>query len=157
MRALLHSGLALAIVLAPALCCCKVGLLHPAATAAPALGVAADVQPAPAPPVESCCAKARTACCHEQPSQPTEPAHQQPPQPGAPDSCACCDDRPDAAKTETAPIVSAPEPTGEVLHWVVFAATLPEQPGRFREGHPPDGTGVDARSAALDERHVLRC
>ena len=106
--------------------------------------------------------KAKTSCCHlsnetpkPAPAKPTDSKSNKPTAPG----CACCAERPDAAQTETQPTVAAAEPTGELLSLSVaaLAAAIPEQPGRFRGSHPSDRTGVNARSAALFERHVMRC
>lgn len=106
--------------------------------------------------------KAKTSCCHlsneapkPAPAKPTDPKPAKPTAPG----CACCAERPYAAQTETQPTVAAAEPTGELLSLSVaaLAAGSPEHPGRFRGSHPSDRTGVNARSAALFERHVMRC
>src|SRR5258705_6960926 len=72
-RALLHVGLAVALVLTPTLCCCKARWFGASAHAAPRPAHAACPIPAPVPapqPVESCCMKAKTSCCHES----TQPA-----------------------------------------------------------------------------------
>ena len=165
MRALVHVGLSVAFVLAPTLCCCKARGLGAVVHAAPAPGHASCPNPLPAQPVEveSCCVKAKTSCCHESndapQSAPAKPTGSKPAEPSAPGSCACCVERPDAAQTETKPTVAAAEPTGELLSLAVaaLAAGTSEHPGRFRGSHPSDRTGVDARSAALFERHVMRC
>jgi hypothetical protein len=109
--------------------------------------------------------KAKTSCCHEpqttpKPIQaPTSQSDSKPAKPIMPESCACCVERPDAAQTESKPTVTAAEPTGELLHPAVaaLAAGSPEHPGRFRGLDPPNRAGVDARSAALFDRHVMHC
>ncbi len=89
-------------------------------------------------------------------SAPAKPADSKPAKPSAPESCACCVERPDAAKTESKPTVAAAEPTGELRSLAVaaLAAGSPEHTGRFRG---VDRSGVDARSAALFARHVMHC
>ena len=159
-RALLHIGLAAATVFAPVLCCCKAGVFHPTTGAA-----ALAPSPADRAPTDSCCRKApglgAKSCCHEQPEppRPTSPADDHSKRPPAPDGCACCNERPDAAQTESKPTVSPAEPTGErlPLAGAPHAAGSPEHLGRFRGLPPPGRVGVDARFAALYERHVLRC
>jgi hypothetical protein len=156
-RALVHIGLTVAIVLAPTLCCCKVRGLGAAAHAS----APNSPQSAPLPaPTDSCHVK-KTSCCHEAPkSAPKAPAkpteHKPAPQP-APDPCACCGERPDVAQTESKPSVSAAEPTGELLPLVSAVAGSLEHLGLVRGAYSTDRAGVDARSAALFERHVMRC
>jgi hypothetical protein len=157
-RALIHLGLTAALVVAPVLCCCKARAL----VAAPLPSIPTSI-PAPAPkPVESCCSKLMKAACHDaaptpSPAVPAEPKPQPMEAPHSP--CACCLERPDAAKTEAKPAVQAAEPTGELASPAVAAlvAICPEHLGLCRGLHPPDRAGVDVRTAALFERHVLRC
>ena len=163
MRAIVHIGLSVVIFIAPALCCCKVHGLSATAHAA-GRGDTARRSTHSTPvqaPVESCCLKAKTSCCHElndspEPGQAPAP---KPAKPGTPVSCPCCGERPDAAQTESQPTVAAPEPTGELLAFSVaaLAAGSPEYTGRFYGLFLPERAGVDARSAALFERHVMRC
>lgn len=150
-RSLVHIGLALALVLAPTLCCCKVRGLAGAAYAAP------PQSPQLPPPVASCHGTTKS-CCHEPPPDaPARTDHKPAPRP-APGSCACCAERPDAAQTESKPTVAAAEPTGELLPLALaLGAGAPEHLGLVRGLHPPDRAGVDARSAALIDRHVMRC
>jgi hypothetical protein len=152
MRALVHIGLAMALVVAPTFCCCKVRGLGAVAHAAPA------PQPASPLPVESCGMKAKASCCHipKAPPAPTEQPDSSPAKPAGSNSCACCGERPDAAQTESKPTVAAAEPTGELLA-VAAVAGFPEHAARSCGTHPTGRAGVDARSAALFERHVLRC
>ncbi|MBN9119637.1 MAG: response regulator, partial [Planctomycetes bacterium] len=156
-RALIHIGLAVALVLAPTLCCCKVRGLGTAQAASP------RPQPTAFPaPVDSCHSSKTTSCCHEAPKHtpkaPEKPSDHKPTPRPAPVSCACCGERPDVAQTESKPTVAAAEPTGELLPpAVVFAAVAPEHLGLVRGLHPPDRADVDARSAALFDRHVMRC
>lgn len=158
-RAFLHTGLAVALVLAPTFCCCKAGWFAPAApqvrlaTLAAAHQLSAQV-PAPA---ESCCLKAKKTCCdsalHDHPSKPSEK-----PAPAHSPECACCAERPDAAPPEGAVAESEPRPTGELLSLALVGLLgYPEHAGPVRANHPPDGSGADARYSALYERHVLRC
>ncbi len=158
MRALVHIGLSVAVLLAPALCCCKVRGLSAATRATPA-----DEAPVHAP-LEPCGMKAKSSCCHEsndrsEPEPFPAPSTPKPTKPGTPESCPCCGERPDAAQTESQPTGAAPEPTGELLAFSVatLAAGSPAHAGRFHGLFPPERAGVDARSAALFERHVMRC
>jgi hypothetical protein len=103
--------------------------------------------------------KTKSTCCHEAlPAPkpvPTKPTESKPP--ADPESCACCAERPAAAQTETKPVVAAAQPTGELIAVAVLVAGSPEHLGLFRGSHPPERTGVDARSAALFDRHVMHC
>ena len=141
-RAIIHIGLAAAVVLAPALCCCQTGWFAKPARSA---------HPSAAP--ESCCAKAKKTCCDKS-NTPTPPAEK----PHAPE-CVCCAERPDAALTEARPAETPPRPTGELLSLALagLLAGFPEHAASVTLANPPDRSGVDARSAALFERHVLRC
>lgn len=157
-RAFIHTGLAVALVLAPTLCCCQAGWFALAPQHARLATLLADQQ-VPVLPAhgESCCLKAKTTCCdstsHGHTSNPSEkpaPAHA----PG----CACCTERPDAAPPEGAATESDPQPTGELLALArVGLLGYPEHADSVRANHPPDGAGADARYSALYERHVLRC
>jgi len=147
-RALVHIGLAVVFALAPTLCCCKARILTVAAHAVPTSAPLSE----PAPQNHSCCVKV-VSCCHEAaepPAKPNEPA----PQP-TPESCACNAERPDAAQTESKPTVAAAEPTGEL---VPLPHTTLRSLSEHRGGsHPRRSTGADAKSAALFDRHVMRC
>jgi hypothetical protein len=164
MRALAHIGLAMALVVVPTFCCCKVRGLGAAVHTAPTSPAPSQLPAeSPAPPVESCCVKAKTSCCHIHPNTPKPaPAEQpdsKPMKPTAPaESCVCCGERPDAAQIESKPTVAAPEPTGELLPLAVDAlAGSPEYAGAFCGHHPPGRAGIDVRFATLFERHTLRC
>jgi hypothetical protein len=159
-RALVHLGLAATLVLAPALCCCQARLLG----AAPQASVDASAPttlPVPAPkPIESCCSRAKKSLCHESapiPAKPGEPCPQ--PLEPAPQPCACCLDRPDAAQTESKPAIESAQPTGEMFTpvLVVLAASCPEHLGLSRGLQPPDRAGVDVRFTTLFVRHQLHC
>jgi hypothetical protein len=108
--------------------------------------------------------KVKSTCCHEAPAAPKhvptkpnepQPAESQPP--ADPQSCACCAERLGAAQTETKPVVASAQPTGELIAVTALVAGSPEHLGLFRRAHPSERTGVDARSAALFDRHVMRC
>lgn len=148
-RALVHIGLAAALVLAPALCCCKARGL----AAAPA-----SPSPAQSPPSNhSCCAKVHS-CCHEDAEPPAKPSAPEPAPRHSPGSCACNAERPAAAQTESKPTVAAAEPTGELVplpHAALAGAS--EHRGFGRGPRPPNAAGADAKSAALFDRHVMRC
>ena len=152
-RVLVHIGLAATLVLAPTLCCCKVRGLGASAHAA---SVPASL-PAPG---ESCHPK-KASCCHEAqkgaPQSHAKPTDHKPTPHPAPDSCACCGERPDAAQTENKPTVAAAEPTGELLPLATACAGAPEHSRSGRGLLPLAWAGVDARSAALFDRHVMRC
>jgi hypothetical protein len=155
-RAFIHVGLAVAIALAPTLCCCQ----------ARGLGAVAHAAAPEPPPVESCCAhaaKPKHSCCHgiEEPAPPV-PAHSpnhKPAAPKPPAPCACCLERPTAAQTESKPQVAAAAATGELLPpaHVALSAGFPTHSGLFRGRHPFDLAGVDARYETLFLRHTLRC
>jgi hypothetical protein len=160
MRVFVHVGLAVVFVLAPTLCCCKARGLGAAVHATPAQ------EPASCQPSEPVPAgvKAKTSCCHipkDTPKPASSPAKQpdsKPVKPAVPESCACCGERLDAAQIESAPTVAAADSTGELLPlFLAVLAGSPEHSGRFYGRNPPDRAGVDARFAALFERHVLRC
>lgn len=150
-RTLVHVGLAAMFVIAPALCCCQARVFSDAAHAAPA-----SPQPTQTPqPEESCCKKVRS-CCHEEGEPPAPGKHAPEPAPRH-DSCACNTERPDAAQTESKPTVAAAEPTGELValpHAALVAS--PAHRGSSRGARPPHA-GTDAKSAALFDRHVMRC
>lgn len=156
LRALIHTGLAVALVLAPTLCCCKAGWLTSAPRHAHTAAIAAQI-PAPVPEHESCCLKAKKSCCNtdsqehnSQPSEKPEPAR-------APD-CACCAERPDAAPPERTVTESDPQPLSQFLALALIGSwDAPAHTESRWANHPPDGTGVDVRYSALFERHVLRC
>jgi hypothetical protein len=158
-RTILHLGLVAVIAIAPTLCCCKAALPRPIRTAA---STAVHSEPTSAPePIESCCLKARTSCCHQQ-SGPTQlpvssTPQQQQPQP--PEACACCSERSDAASIESRTVLSPPVASGEYLPLPsdAFAAGAPEHLGQYRGMPPPGYSGVDVRYSVLFERHVLRC
>lgn len=146
-RTLVHVGLAVMFVIAPALCCCKARGFTAVAKATPT-----SPQTAQTPQTEeSCCQKIRS-CCEDATDPPVvpEPAPRH-------DSCACNTERPTAAQTESKPTVAAAEPTGELValpHAALVAS--PEHRGPNRGAHPPNA-GTDAKSAALLDRHVMRC
>ena len=179
MRALVHIGLAALLVVAPALCCCNLGLLtrHAgAATRGCPSCESADLPAAPQPadPKPACCQSqlqperpGKMSCCGavETPADPAPrhdhganaPAKPQPtPFPG---KCQCCGERPAATSPEAAPAVADPEPTGERLPLAVLRLTAlpPEHLGLLGGLRPPERAGVDARSESLFSRHVLRC
>jgi hypothetical protein len=160
MRAFVHVGLAVVFVLAPTLCCCKVRGLGAAVHAAPTPEPASCPLPEPV----SAGVKAKASCCHipkdtpKPASSPVKQPDSKPAKPAVPESCACCGERLDAAQIESQPTVAAAEPTGELLPLFMAAlAGSSEHSDRFYERNPPDRAGVDARFAALFERHVLRC
>jgi hypothetical protein len=139
MKAAIHFGLAVALVLAPALCCCTVRMAH-AKSAAPA-----------------CCAKVEVApvapsCCSQTPAAPPEPKRDAPKP--APETCACCAERAPAVPVSSAPTVAPAEPTGELLPLAVHISAnverIPALEGRA-------GSSADTKSESLFARHVLRC
>ena len=156
MRALVHSGLALLWLLAPALCCCNFRSLTAKAVASVVLPSAAS-QTETRPPVHSCCHSGepvkKKSCCHE-----TKPTQPQPPAP-QPSQCKCLDQRPDATPPEHAAAVKNPQPTGELLPLALIGLSdiSPEHLGLRGGLMPPERAGVDTRFATLFDRHVLRC
>jgi hypothetical protein len=160
MRARVHVGLAVLLVIAPALCCCSVRTLTGLVVASVALpgcpSCADDQAPPPAP---SCChsekAKPAKKSCCQQAAPGKKPEPKPAPQPGT----CCLDQRPDAAPPEAGPTVADPQPTGELLPLthVGLADVSPEHLGLVGGLDPPERAGVDTRSAALFDRHTLRC
>lgn len=136
------------LTLAPALCCCQARWLTASAAAAPT----APVAPAPASKCPHCCAAEAPPAC---PVSPDAPAPK--PTPATP-HCVFCDGQGSAIPTDPQPRVEAPAFAGELLPaFGLFAAVVPTLPA-FQAGvFPSERTGVDARSAALFGRHVLRC
>lgn len=151
-RALIYIGLALALVLAPTLCCCKAGWLTPTAGSALTRVIA---QPTSGP-AESCCHRVKKACCDTGTHDHTSTSPEKPGPAHAP-VCACCQERPEAAPPEGAVTESNPQPTGELLALALsdlLGAPVHAVSPRFTIAL---GAGVDARYSALFERHVLRC
>jgi hypothetical protein len=140
MRGAVHFGLALALVLAPSLCCCQLRAAHSAPR-----DCCAPVEVPPAP----------HSCCSLKHSKPTEPKSDRAPRP-APESCACCAERPPAAPVEGAPAVPSAEPTGELLPHAARFVLGPEHTAPERAARAP-GAGADAKSEALFARHAMRC
>jgi hypothetical protein len=71
--------------------------------------------------------------------------------------CIFCDGQASVIPTDPAPQPDLPVFTGELIPALVAFAVAPAHPA-FRAGlFPSEWTGVDARSAALFDRHVLRC
>jgi hypothetical protein len=163
-RAIIHIGLAVALVLAPTLCCCKSRWLAAPAQAAN-VPVIAHCVPSPSPkPVEpeleSCCAKkAKTCCLHTEPAQPSQQTGNEPSAPRHAPECACCMERPDAALPEITTGEEHPQQIGEFLSLAVAygAAGDATHASRVCEAKPPERAGVDARYESLFLRHVLRC
>ncbi len=148
-RAFAQVGLAVAIVLAPTLCCCKAGWLSTPVSA----HRSALVSLALSAPVESCCPKVKKTCCDETTNTTHDPAEK--PLPTHAPECACCVEPLDAALPEGKFTETAPRPTGEYLA-LVGLLSVPEHLTAVRGFHPPARAG-DARYSALFERHVLRC
>jgi hypothetical protein len=149
LTALVRIGLGLLLTLAPALCCCQARWLTAGATAAPA--APADPAPRPVPACPHC----RLA---ESPAAPTSPQTPAPkPAPVSP-HCIFCDGQGAVIPTDPQPQPEAPAFAGELLPlsgalWFVATARPAFATGLF----PSERAGVDARSAALFDRHVLRC
>jgi hypothetical protein len=159
---MLHVGLALLLVIAPALCCCNVRLVGQL-FAAPAKAAPCPACPQPEESLPACCQTAKKAnkasCCRE--AEPNQSPNKNPSQPPYPkqDRCDSCCERPDAAPPESAPKVASPEPTGEIVPLAILsvATFTPEHLGLLDGLHQTERAGVDARSESLFSRHVLRC
>ena len=148
-RALVHIGMSLALVLAPTLCCCKIGWLSPTTGRTHARTSA----PPQTEPSESCCHRAKS-CCDTSTHSHLPPTPETPGPVHTPE-CVCCLERPDAAPPEGTVSESSPQPTGELLAPSnMLGAPAHTAPRRLTVAF---GVGVDARYAALFERHVLRC
>jgi len=159
-RALTHVGLAAILVIAPSLCCCNVRLLAGLLAASPR--PACPARPQTEPP--TCCHAAElvknASCCRD--SEPTSDTRNHKPTPARSNPNGCddlCYQRPEATPPKGATPVDDPEPTGELLPVSCLGlADIPsEHIGLLGGLEPPERAGVDARSAALFSRHVLRC
>lgn len=139
MRAAGHIGLALVVVLAPTVCCCK---LRSAAAVSPARPVA--------PEPNTCCSQSAKRA-----KAPVEPEHN--PRP-VQQSCACCDERPPAAPGEGPPAFPSAEPTGEMVpHTAQLPAVALAPRGTDRGASACGAPGGDTKTECLFARHVLRC
>jgi hypothetical protein len=148
LTALVRVGLGLLVAFAPALCCCHARWL----TAGAATASAAPVAPAERP--EPVCPHCRAEHPAPAPSAPHAPTPK--PAPAKP-HCIFCDGQASVIPTDPAPQPEIPALTGELIPVLVAFAVTPAHPS-FRAGlFPSEWTGVDARSAALFDRHVLRC
>lgn len=148
---LVRIGLVVLTALSPALCCCNARWLTSWAAAAPPAACAAAPAPQAAPACPYCCQAADPAPA---PVEPGAPA----PTPGAPSPhCIFCDGQGSAVVADPAPRPEPPGFTGEMLPVAWCAAVLPVHPARLAGLFPPERAGVDARSAALFDRHVMRC
>jgi hypothetical protein len=155
MKAVLHTGLSLVLVLAPALCCCNVRWLASTAAAAPSPPPACPHCPAPEPE-PSCCHAAAASCCHEA----AAPAPvQEPAKPAPAPTCGCSVERPAAVPAGKSVTVDKPEASADLLPVpAALGGAFVPAAGAAHGGHdPPDRAGADARSDALFSRHVLRC
>lgn len=142
MQALVRVGLGLLLTLAPALCCCQARWLFAGAAVASVAPVESAPRPAPACP----------HCCNtEAPPTPDAPALK----PSSP-HCMVCDGQGVAVTADPQPNPQPPSFTGELLP--AFRATVVPVPPAFSPGQfPSEWAGVDARSAALFDRHVMHC
>lgn len=137
------------LTLAPALCCCQASWLTAGAAAA------APVAPAESAPVPA--HKCPHCCTAEDPAPVSPEAPAPKPMPATP-HCIYCDGQGSVITTDPQPRVEAPAFAGELLPaFGLFTAVVPAHRA-FQAGvFPSEWTGVDARSAALFDRHVLRC
>jgi hypothetical protein len=148
MRTASHIGLSVALLVAPALCCCNPRWMAAAATGEPA---PCPTCPAPAekPAKPTGCQQSCGRDAEPEPEQFLAPSPSKAPPPS---SCCCVAERPVAAHTEAEPEIPTPEFTG----LLPGSPDAPEHAGLARSD-PPERAGVDARSAALFDRHVMRC
>lgn len=151
MTALVRIGLAVLLTLTPALCCCNANwFTSRAGAASPAVSA-----PVTAPRPVSACPHCRQF--EEPTTAPVEPGSPAPP-PGTPSPhCIFCDGQGTVILPESAPHPDRPAFSGELVPVAGFDAVLPVHPARFAGLFPPERAGVDARSAALFDRHVMRC
>jgi hypothetical protein len=146
LQALVRVGLGLLLTLAPALCCCQARWLF-ASAAAPS-GASAEPAPRSAPSCPHCCQA-------ETPAAPTPEAPAPKPLPTHP-HCIFCDGQAVAITADPGLQLQPPVFTGELLP--AFMATVAHvHPASAAGLSPSERTGVDARSAALFDRHVMRC
>lgn len=146
MTALVRIGLVVLLALAPALCCCNARWVTSWGAARPT-GAPAPTNPAPACP----------HCCHVEIPADT-PATPPPSAPGHPDPhCIFCDGQNAVTLPESQPRPEPPAFAGVWLPVPAFLAAFPAHPADSTRVTPPERAGVDARSAALFDRHVMRC
>lgn len=161
MRAVTHIGLAVAVILAPVLCCCHVGAVAARTPArSPARNDSAGL-------IHSCCRTptvAQASCCGPQPSIRFETPGPSPARPAAArvapagGSCGCYAERLPAVPAETRPVVLDPPPAERLPLADFCPAVLAEQVRLCPGGPDPPGRPAwDAVREALDHRHVLRC
>lgn len=148
MTAILRVGLGLLVAFAPALCCCHARWLTASAAAS-------SVAPAaPAQRSEPVCPHCRAEHPVPPPATPQAPAPQ--PAPTKP-HCIFCDGQASVIPADPAPQLDAPAFTGELIPVVIAFAVAHAHLAILAGSFPPERAGVDARFAALFDRHVLRC
>lgn len=147
LQALVRVGLGLLLTLAPALCCCQARwLFASAAAAAPA--VPADPATRTAPACPHCCQT-------ETPAAPTPETPAPKPLPTHP-HCIFCDGEAVAITADSGVQLQTPDLTGKLLP-AFLTPVSPLYPAFATGLDPHKRAGVDARSAALFDRHVMRC
>jgi hypothetical protein len=140
LQAFVRVGLGLLLTLAPALCCCQARWLFAGAVAAPVSA------PSPAPACPHCCQA-------ETPAAPEAPA----PKPAPSDPhCIFCDGQGVAITADPQPQPLPPTFSGELLP-TFLTTVVAAHPACSLGMFPSEWAGTDARSAALFDRHVMRC
>jgi hypothetical protein len=160
MRGLVHIFLTVVVAITPALCCCQARLFSGHAVALSKSNDAAEnTSQVPA----SCCHPEHTAkiekhssCCQE---NLTSTSDTKPVPLSTPGQCCCSMERIDTALPKAAPQLSPLEWTGELVPLALLGVVgiSPEHLGLVGGLQPPERAGVDTRSAALFDRHVMRC
>jgi hypothetical protein len=151
LTALVRIGLAVLLTLTPALCCCNTRWVSSWAVAA-SPAVSATVTPSrPVPTCPHCRQAEELAPAPVQPGSPVSP-------PGTPSPhCVFCDGQGSVILPESPPQPDRPAFSGELVPVAGFDAVLPVNPSSLGGAFPPGRAGVDARWAALVDRHVMHC
>jgi len=164
MRGLIHICLAVVVAIAPALCCCQSWLMagHRVTTLPNSNPVPANPQPSSS----SCCHVEKIAkpansssCCQEELSTSDEQKPSTTPPAKTPSRCCCSTEHVVAVPSKSELTLAPLEWTGELVSFALVGIVgfSPEHLGLVGGLLPPERAGVDTRSAALFERHVMRC
>lgn len=161
MNLLVRVGLAVVLVIAPALCCCNGHRLARLVASEPV----AEANPADTERTTPDAAMSKRSCCHEVAPAPHCPQEGSRPSltasppcpPVAP--CCCSVDRPGPSLTATPPEAESSAISIDLvpLPWFLPALHSLAHADFVRGFDPPERSGIDALSEALFARHVMHC